>query len=485
MLSYPEIFVGRTLQLHALSPLHVPALKKAGSSSKAAFSGSLSPQTFETLSTELRSYINIRLSDGMSVLYSSTGPSGGGGAAADLSGQRDDALLGNADGNDLPVSKRRRIGETVGSGQISNVRMSWLPELDLVDPLNSLSKTGKKSTSASQTDLDESSQAWAIEIELARPPEPFMRANAKRTSKAAFKREKALKVARLADMTHLVFLPSVTGAERASATSTALSYPVLVTKSSSSGPPDVNRAILSHALNWLQARFDCRIASAGAAASRRIHGFSGAGESGAHTGPELEKLAEKIIAQARFEKEEIDKLTFRGKASRRSLNNTDEGMGDSIYAAGPVEMAFSFPTEVLDDLKMDGSKIPGPAPELNTITLTVPWPVCVRLLDESADGTSISLTEALLSASILTPPLIPHRHAPAPGTTRIPYATRVAGPLTNYAIQNWRSGHQLRPLVNSLQAQVLRLGAQCGISNIAEHAAGACRTCAAPFAEHD
>ncbi len=394
------------MNLHALSPLHVPhdshALPADGRGKKsgaapAGPAGRLDEQTFTALSAELRSYINIRLSDGMSALYASAGPSGGGGAGAGLAGQRDDPLRdadGGAEGAAGAAGKRRRGGEAAGSGHIAAVRMGWFPDLDLISP-----GSDAKGKRAQLLD-DEGNQAWAIEIELARPPEPNTRAGKKRQqqqqSKAAARREQLLKIARLTDLTHLVFLPSKSGAERASTTSDALSYPLLVTKASTSASSDVNRAILTHATNWLQARFDCRLSNAGAVATRRVRALapptsatargneSGGGEKS--VAQELEALAEIIIRQARAEKEEIDALTFRGKASRRGINNSDEGHDDSLYAAGPVELAFALPAEVLDDLLLDGSKLPGPAPELNSITLTVPWPVCMRVLDDTEEG---------------------------------------------------------------------------------------------------
>ncbi|KDN43674.1 hypothetical protein K437DRAFT_147301 [Tilletiaria anomala UBC 951] len=380
--SIRRIFVSRTLQLHTLSPLHVPRLGRMGASSKGAASGSLSLQLFEELGAELRSYINIRLSDGMSVLHVATGRSteaGGGGQT----GQREDTMLEDASGRNLPIAKRRRIGDTVGSAQISAVRMGWLPDLDLVNPHGPRGwKRGQM-----QQQMDESSQAWAIEIELHRPPEPATKGK-KRKSKAAVARAKAWKAIRLGDLCHLVFLPSSSGAERATMTSTALAYPVLVTRSCTNAAPDVNRAVLTHALNWVQARFDCRVSTAAGSAARRLKGLAVSTDVGAEVSAGIEALAEKIVVQARGEKEEIDRLMSRGRHGLRGLQR-DDRIDDSAYAAGPVELAFTFPSELWDDLRMDGSKVPGPAPDLKALTLTVPWPVCMRLLDETPPETPL------------------------------------------------------------------------------------------------
>ena len=151
-------------------------------------------------------------------------------------------------------------------------------------------------------------------------------------------------------------------------TRTSYSYPLIATKAPSSSAAgadplvvaaeNVGPVVLGHALDWIQKRFDCRIsaASSGASLASRL------------TGPRLEALAELVVRETR--------------AATNALG-ADQKVAEA--AVKPVELVFSFPTKVKG--AQPAEMMPGPAPDLGSLTLTVPWEICMNLLDGLDLGT--------------------------------------------------------------------------------------------------
>lgn len=96
-------------------------------------------------------------------------------------------------------------------------------------------------------------------------------------------------------------------------------------------------------------------------------------------GARLEALAQLVVRETRSEMGISD-----GVERSREQSEADA-------AVKPVELVFAFPLK----MKSDGAEkqtVAGPAPDLSSLTLTVPWEVCMSLLD------GLPLEEPLLPA---------------------------------------------------------------------------------------
>ncbi len=328
-----RLLLDRTLRLHTLSPLHLSSLP--------ASAQEVSRPLFQLLRTELRNYINLRLSDGFGFLES-------GGTTIDA---RD------ADSGDLRPPERRRRAD---ADRVGRVRIGFIDDAEFNTALQ------QKATA----------RAWAIEIELGKPAEEA------ESNRLGALRSKAAQEVTPAELCHIVFVPASKGHGGHSRTSH--SYPLVATKAPSSSAAgadplmaaaeNVAPVVLGHALDWIQKRFDCRISAATSAASLASR----------LTGPRLEALAELIVRETR--------------AATDALS-ADQKAADA--AVKPVELVLSFPSKVKG--AEPGETLPGPAPDLGSLTLTVPWEICMNLLDGLNLGTlSQPFSQLLTTNDVLT-----------------------------------------------------------------------------------
>ncbi|GAC96337.1 vacuolar protein sorting-associated protein [Pseudozyma hubeiensis SY62] len=334
--AYAErVLLDRTLRLHSVSPLHLSSLP--------ASIQEVSRPLFQMLRNELRHYINLRLSDGFGFLESA--------------GTTIDAR--DPESGDLRPPERRRRADIDRVGQ---VRIGLLEDGEFTGALQESNRSGEAKA-----------RPWAIEIELGKPAAEQEGNKAKITSL----RSRAAQEATPAELCHIVFVPASTTRDEHSRTSRR--YPLIATKAPSSSTAssdpllatsvNVGPVVLGHALDWIQKRFDCRISSATGAAAIASQ----------MRGPRLEALAELIVRQTRSEMGMTD-----------GVERTQEQRAADA-AVKPVELVFAFPTRVKSE--SGKSKMPsGPAPDLTSLTLTVPWEVCMNLLD------GLALDESLLPA---------------------------------------------------------------------------------------
>ena len=330
-----RVLLDRTLRLHTVSPLHFSSLP--------ASIQEVSRPLFQMLTTELHHYINLRLSDGFGFL--------------EATGTTIDAR--DPESGDLRPPERRRRAETDRVGQ---VRIGFLEDADFTGALQESNRSGEAKA-----------RPWAIEIELGKPAAEQDTSRNKMSSL----RSKAAQEATPAELCHIVFVPASTTRDERSRTSRR--YPLIATKAPSAtsasadpllgAPINVGPIVLGHALDWIQKRFDCRISSATGAA----------GIASRLRGPRLEALAELIVRQTRAEMGATDGV-------ERSQQQRAKDA-----AVKPVELVFAFPLKVRS--AADGGKTTthGPAPDLTSLTLTVPWEVCMSLLDGLPLGMFLSL----------------------------------------------------------------------------------------------
>ncbi|PWN51688.1 hypothetical protein IE53DRAFT_328016 [Violaceomyces palustris] len=343
-----DLLMDRTLHLHSLSPLHLPPPTHTKPS---RVEGEpipfLSPLTFRSLEVELKHYVNLRLTEGLE-FFQSSGLSGL--VEASLGGDTNDP----AERVPKPSSKRSRIE----MNKVGKVRMGWVGDEDFETGF------GTRSTSSPSIRSGKESRVWAIQLEMGGVP--------------AFETEgsSSSETPRPSELCQLILLPSAAHPRTEDEGSpNHISYPLLLTKSSSPSKPsnsipfpsnNFGKSILNHSLEWLQKRFDCRISS----------GYGPASISFQLTSRRmLQRLAEIIVLETR-------------------------GWTIPEGNVKPVELAFSFPYQLDPQDQIQGGKgeeerpslittnpgseeyrpSQGPAPHLSTLTLTVPWDTCVQLL---------------------------------------------------------------------------------------------------------
>lgn len=244
----------------------------------------------------------------------------------------DATVTSTADNGDLRPPARRRRADL---DKVGKVRIGFLEDEEFSDAL-------RDNTTA---------KAWAIEIELGKP----VSAQEQDTDQAT-----------LAELCHIIFVP----AHSSQQTNTRRSYPLIATKTPSAAvaggdllslAANIGPTVLLHALDWIQKRFDCRISAPTGATSIASH----------LKGAPLEALAELIVRQTRVEM---------GATRGTRRTSTQRAIDEQVK---PVELSFAFPAT----LPTPRGTIPGPAPELATLTLTVPWDVCMTLLETLPIGT--------------------------------------------------------------------------------------------------
>ncbi|EPQ28892.1 uncharacterized protein PFL1_03693 [Pseudozyma flocculosa PF-1] len=318
-----RILLDRTLHLYSISPLHFSGLP--GSIRK------VSPALFRLLRAELYQYVNLRLSDGLGFLED----------ANTLSNARD-----SSSGDLIPPARRRRTD----LGKVGRVRIDFVKDEDFLDGFDG---------SRPASDLEDQYRPWIIEMELGLP-----------VTRDGVGSSRAMAAeAQSAELCHIVFLPGRSGSDP---NLDSHSYPLILTKAPSVAlggdqplgtSSNAGRLILTHALDWLQKRFDCRISQGSGAMSI----------ASMLRGPSLEALAEVVVKQTRM----------MSGAKRGRMRSAKQQQVDADVK--PVEMSFAFPITIDDPSgPANGrapSKMDGPAPELATITLTVPWDLCMQLVD--------------------------------------------------------------------------------------------------------
>ncbi|SNX83255.1 uncharacterized protein MEPE_01961 [Melanopsichium pennsylvanicum] len=327
--SSTQILLDRTLRLHTLSPLHFSSLP--------ASIQEVSRPLFSLLRAELQTYINMRLSEGFGFLESS--------------GTVMNARVRDVESDDLRPLERRRRAEM---DRVGGVRIGFLQDSDFIEALQRSNTTGEAKA-----------RPWVIEIELGKPA-------AAEQAKINLLRFKAAQQATPAELCHIILFPASNTKDQHSRTSRR--YPLVVTKAPSAsigtGDPllggtavNVGPTVLNHALDWIQKRFDCRLSSSngGASIASQLRGIK------------LEELAELIVRQTRIEMVAAEHKTIEGKVK-------------------PVELVFGFPTKV----NRVGGKattttttmmmMQGPAPDLTNLSLTVPWEICIKLLEGSDEN---------------------------------------------------------------------------------------------------
>lgn len=285
------------------------------------------------LRNELQHYINLRLSDGFGFLE----------AAGPTIDARD------PESGDLRPPERRRRADTDRVGQ---VRIGFLDDGEFTTALQKGNEAGEAKA-----------RPWAIEIELGKPAAEQDSSK----NRLSLLRSKSAQEATPAELCHIVFFPASTTRDERSRTSRR--YPLIATKApsvvSANADPllaasnvNVGPIVLGHALDWIQKRFDCRISSANGAAAvaARLRG------------ERLEALAELIVRQTRIE-----------MGVKEGVERSQEQKGADA-GVKPVELVFAFPIKVKAE-GQGGKVVGGPAPELSALTLTVPWEVCMSLLD--------------------------------------------------------------------------------------------------------
>ncbi|KAN0063214.1 hypothetical protein ACQY0O_004378 [Thecaphora frezii] len=328
----PErILLDRTLHLYSLSPMHFSGLPGSVRT--------VSPSAFGLLRAELYQYVNLRLSDGMGFLEE----------VNTISNARESTT-----GELVPPARRRRTD----MGKVGRVRIDFLTDPALLEGFEG-------GVSASDDGKDEA-KPWIIEMELGLP---VARDGVGSSSSVATE-------AQSAELCHIVFLP---GRSRSDAGLDSHSYPLILTKAPSAAVggdqalgalSNVGRLVLTHALDWLQKRFDCRIS----------HGSGAMSIASLLRGGPLEALAELVVRQTR-----IMSGTAEGRARSAKQKQVDAGVK-------PVELSFAFPATVACAGGRAGARVQGPAPELSSITLTVSWDVCMQLVE------GLSHDQALLPA---------------------------------------------------------------------------------------
>ncbi|SAM80427.1 uncharacterized protein UBRO_02429 [Ustilago bromivora] len=333
-----RVLLDRTLRLHTVSPLHFSSLPSSIQE--------VSRPLFHMLRTELHHYINLRLSDGFGFL--------------ETAGPTIDAR--DPESGDLRPPERRRRADT---DRVGHVRIGFLDDKESTEML----QEGNNGEEAK-------ARPWAIEIELGKPAAAAEQDSSK--NRLALLRSKSAQEATPAELCHIVFFPASTARDDRSHTSRR--YPLIATKAPSvvaaNADPllavsgvNVGPIVLAHALDWIQKRFDCRISSANSAAAiaSRLRGGN------------LEALAELIVRQTRAE-----------MGAKEGVERSQQQRGADARVK-PVELVFAFPLKVEAEGQR-GKTVVGPAPELSALTLTVPWEVCMSLLD------GLSLDEPLLPA---------------------------------------------------------------------------------------
>lgn len=323
-----RLLLDRTLRLHTVSPLHFSSLPCSIQE--------VSRPLFHMLRTELHHYINLRLSDGFGFL--------------ETAGPTIDAR--DPESGDLRPPERRRRADT---DRVGHVRIGFLDDKGSTEML----QEGKNGEEAK-------ARPWAIEIELGKPAAAAAEQDSSK-NRLALLRLKSAQEATPAELCHIVFFPASTTRDDRSRTSRR--YPLIATKAPSvvaaNADPllavsgvNVGPIVLAHALDWIQKRFDCRISSANGAAAiaSRLRGGN------------LEALAELIVRQTRAE-----------MGAKEGVERSQQQRGADARLK-PVELVFAFPLKVEAEAQR-GKTVVGPAPELSTLTLTVPWEVCMSLLD--------------------------------------------------------------------------------------------------------
>lgn len=235
-------------------------------------------------------------------------------------------------------------------------------------------------------DGEEERKLWCIEIEMGKPSneqdqqgEGSTTTNPSSSSKKNKKSDNSNSIdssqPQMADLCHLIFVPNLSSSKPSSKSSSksSLNYPLLLTKSSTISSPLISKFILQSTLEWFSTRFDCRISSSSSSSTFEGSDTLNINLENRLKGSRLSSLFESIIGI------EID-----SRKNTRNRNGGGDGDGDGEEVKQkPIELSWSLPSNLFSDPseKKNGSVVGNITPKLNQLTLTVPFKVCLELLN--------------------------------------------------------------------------------------------------------
>lgn len=322
-----RFLLGRTLHVHALSPLNPPSFLFDGHSQDDTFSSS----QLDEIAKALHNFLSVRLTNTLQT-------------------------MDNRNTNDPSLMTSGTI-RRLKKGFIRAVRASFvkLPH--------------------SQTEDDDESKPtpWSIEIEI-QPPESTTDPTSSLKVRSKSQTQKAhilfLTNAKFASPTHFPILlwkapPSAIytediGSQQQQQSRINGQNDAILSKmnadSTESTVSVTSRMLMAHALDFISRFFDCRISQEAPLCSLR--------------GMNLERMSEAILSFHRSRNEED---------GQKSLLSSFDRFG--------VDLGFALPTQVLCDIAQSGCKIEdGPAPHLNLISLTVPAKAVKALMTGTRQG---------------------------------------------------------------------------------------------------
>lgn len=307
-----EILVGRTLHVHALSPLTLPSTLLRRNVPLNDENEPFKSIQLDQIAKELSTFLSVRLTNTL---------------------QTTDHSNSNGAPSTIPTGSIRRLKR----GFIRAVRASFV-DIPLTD------------WQESQIDdrFNRMPTPWAIEIEI-QPPESNFNPTSNLPDRSQSRTQRAhilfLSNAKFTTPTHYsvllwkappsaVYTENVESPQQQSLTdrqNTSTESTVSVT----------SRMLMAHALDFISRFFDCRISQEAPLCSIR--------------GLNLERMSEAIL---HFHKEQND-------AERARLHSHIEKFG--------IDLGFALPTQVLCDIAENAGMIEdGPAPHLNLISLSIP-----------------------------------------------------------------------------------------------------------------
>lgn len=340
------LFFNRTMYLYSVAPLHPPPVPLAQDEGSLTLGGHRLPD----LANELQQYLNLRLADADG-LREQVGVADDSAAPDRETEEPQTAVNADADGpsDGRSRTKRRRMVPPNPNAVVREVRAAWASGLGLSAP---------QSLPA---------QAWCIEVELS-PPISDTPVTVQPGSLSC----------------HLVFLPSFQGTERASVGSRALLYPLVLT-SSAPATGALGRVAVEQTMGWIAAKFDTTLSAPSVMGTLLPSLLSSSNPSPSFPLSDVptedtrrEGEGASVMGQIAEQALRLARQELRDLASHVPASDRQALLADHIDP-GPLNLTYALPS-VLPSGSAGGGTIPGPSPDLNTITLTIPWVVGEALL---------------------------------------------------------------------------------------------------------